>query len=309
MEPASQPPNSPSPVPADRAPGLPPVTPPSGRYIVQLFFVPGLIVAVAVLLLLVFRYLFGGSQTPEAFLRQLDSDNADVRWRGANDLAQVLKRKDSPLRADAKFALDLAERLRNALDELADEEKRHLDRLKKLTTQEEKDRSWRKLDPQRKLVLFLQQTLGEFPFAVGVPLLSEIALKEDSPDFQGNTLRRRQSVYALANLGNHCQEFSKLSGEQQQAIRDRLTQEGDADTTRGLWARHGLHYLDRKAPAAGIVLVDQVLAKCAEAQDQGLRAYVALALNFWDGAAVKATLLRLARDPGFGVEVRDPEDK
>ena len=32
----------------------------------------------AVLLLLTFRYLFGGSHTPDYFLRQLDSDNADV---------------------------------------------------------------------------------------------------------------------------------------------------------------------------------------------------------------------------------------
>jgi hypothetical protein len=56
------------------APGLPPVTPPSGRFIAQLFLVPGLIVAVAVLLLLAFRYLFGGGHAPDYFLRQLQSE-------------------------------------------------------------------------------------------------------------------------------------------------------------------------------------------------------------------------------------------
>src|SRR5262245_14361887 len=64
MEPPAQPP-SPALPPPEPAKGLPPVTPPSGRFIAQLFFVPGLIVAVAVLLLLAFRYLFGGTQTPE----------------------------------------------------------------------------------------------------------------------------------------------------------------------------------------------------------------------------------------------------
>src|SRR5206468_6954158 len=98
-------PNVPSAAPS--APrGLPPVTPPSGRFIAQLFLVPGLIVAVAVLLLLGFRYLFGGTHTPEYFLKQLDSDNADIRWRGACDLAQILKRPESvDLRCDVGFAL------------------------------------------------------------------------------------------------------------------------------------------------------------------------------------------------------------
>src|SRR5262249_13319192 len=95
--------------------GLPPVTPPSGRFIAQLFLVPGLIVAVAVLLLLGVRALVGGAQTADRFLQQLDSPNADIRWRGAHDLAQVLKRPESlALASDPRFALDLAERLRDA---------------------------------------------------------------------------------------------------------------------------------------------------------------------------------------------------
>src|SRR5204863_10203135 len=63
---SSTPPTAPRPPSA----GLPPVTPPSGRFIAQLFLVPGMIVLVAVLMLLAFRYLLGGGYTPENFLKQ-----------------------------------------------------------------------------------------------------------------------------------------------------------------------------------------------------------------------------------------------
>src|SRR5450631_1279455 len=87
--------------------GLPPVIPPSGRFIAQLFLVPGMIVLLAVLLMLAFSNLLGGSQEPANFLKQLDNGNTDIRWRGAADLAQVLKRPESiTLRANAGFALD-----------------------------------------------------------------------------------------------------------------------------------------------------------------------------------------------------------
>src|SRR5205807_1449186 len=101
-------------------PGLPPVQPPSGRFIVQLFVVPGLLVAVVVLVLWGLFYLTA-RQSPDYFLRQLDSDNTDIRWRAAADLAQILKRPESGSlrwKADAHFALELSERLRLALDEL-----------------------------------------------------------------------------------------------------------------------------------------------------------------------------------------------
>src|SRR5438067_13590631 len=101
----------------ERAKGLPPVTPPSGRHVAQLFLIPGLIVAGAVTLLLGFSWLAGGSRTPEQFLKNIDSANTDIRWRAANDLAQVLKRDDK-LAADPAFALRLTERFARALDEL-----------------------------------------------------------------------------------------------------------------------------------------------------------------------------------------------
>src|SRR5437870_11465349 len=98
--------------PEDSAPpGLPPVTPPSGRFIAQLFLVPGTIVLVAVLIILGINYLFIGGYTPQYFLGKLDSDNDDIRWRGASDLAQHIKRPESKaLKTDAAFAIDMAQR-------------------------------------------------------------------------------------------------------------------------------------------------------------------------------------------------------
>src|SRR4051794_17562981 len=108
----------PAPLPGP-APGLPPVTPPSGRFIAQLFLVPGVIVFVAVLIILGMNYMFVGGYTPAYFYSKLDNTNADIRWRGASDLAQILERKDSAgLRYDVDFALNLTKRLQTAWDEL-----------------------------------------------------------------------------------------------------------------------------------------------------------------------------------------------
>src|SRR5947209_12733222 len=103
------------------APGLPPVVPPSGRFIVQLFLVPGLIVAGAVIVLLAFSWLSSSNRSPAAFLRDLESSNIDIRKRTASDLAQVLKR-DENLALDVDFGLRLTELLRDAVGDLAHSE-------------------------------------------------------------------------------------------------------------------------------------------------------------------------------------------
>src|SRR5262249_44038511 len=117
---------------------LPVVVPLTGAYISQLFLVPGIIVTAAVLILLGFSWLVGGARTPKEFLKSLDSTNADVRWRAANDLAQVLKR-DEKLAANAPFALDVAERLRQALNDAVRAEEDVLRRSPRLSPTEERE--------------------------------------------------------------------------------------------------------------------------------------------------------------------------
>ncbi len=332
-----------APTPVDGLPlvkGLPPAQPPSVRVVAQLFFVPGLIVAAVVLFIVGLRYLFGGIHTAEYFLQQLDSSNADIRWRGASDLAQILKRPESvALRTDVKFALDLAQRLRAGLDELVLEE-RMVEQQALNLKDEQKAAAWRSIAPRRDFVQFLAATLGEFHCAVGVPLLSEIALRDESPDVKGNILRRRQAIWILGNLGESLKGFAKLPAETQAAVRDRLANEAAAPGPRAHWARNGLYYLENKRaqgwdrhrgmvlalpaltqgvlPALammplhpdlppGVVAVDLVLARCARAEDRDLRARVAGVLSFWPGDLIEPTLLLLARDPGHGTLIRIAE--
>ena len=83
-------------------------------FIAQMFLVPGLIVAGAVVLLLGFSWLAGGIKSRDRLLEDLASHNPDIRWRTANDLAQVLKR-DPELATDAQFGLELAGQLRETM--------------------------------------------------------------------------------------------------------------------------------------------------------------------------------------------------
>ena len=115
----------------------------------------------------------GAAHTPDYFLRQLDSDNADIRWRGASDLAQVLKRTESTaLRSDAEFALDLAERLHASLDELDQAEKSTGERIKN-SPKKEQEMAWAKLTPQRDNVQYLAAALGDFVVPVGDSTLGQ----------------------------------------------------------------------------------------------------------------------------------------
>jgi hypothetical protein len=283
--------------------GLPPVQPPSGRFIVQLFVVPGLIVLGVVVLLIAWSSYISSSRTPAFFLQQLDSDNSDIRWRGASDLAQILKRPESgsqKWKADPHFALELAQRLRNAIDELSRLEKETADKVATLPTAEQ-DTAWRKLAPQRNYVSFLASTLGEFHVPVGVPLLAELCLNDASPDLKGNTMRRRKAMWSLFNLGANTRAFTKLAPEKQAEVLEALHAEAATAAPRADWARTALYYLQSDGQSTtNVVHVDAVLARCAEAKDRCLREYVAVTFSFWDGPLAEPTLLKLAQDDGHG---------
>jgi hypothetical protein len=301
-------PNTPASPNGAPAPGLPPVTPPSGRFIAQLFLVPGMIVLVAVLIILAINYLFVGGYTPEYFLGKLDSDNADIRWRGASDLAQWIKRKESQqLKTDAGFALDLAARLRIAVDDLLAAEKSVA-----ALPPDEQARASRKLRAQSDYVEYLASALGDFYVPVGAPILCEIVTRETGANVASSTMRRRRAIWALANLGANVKAFTAdVKEDKRGQILDQLRSEAaGADPQRAAWARTALYYASpaEVSDIAGITLVDHALAKAARSQDRYLREHVAMALNFWDGDQVEATLVRLARDNGFGTLIRIGED-
>src|SRR6266481_6176145 len=179
--------------------GLPPVKPPSGKFIAQLFLVPLLIVFGIMGLFFTMRGLFGigGAQTAQQYLNNLDQANVDVRWRAAQELAQVLPRDDK-LASDPKFALDLAERLRQTWNECASGEVRIAElRSKQSSTPSDEDqksfnKANKELETSREYAHYLAASLGGFTVPVGMLLLKEMALDETGQDSQAAALRRRQ---------------------------------------------------------------------------------------------------------------------
>jgi hypothetical protein len=289
--------------------GLPPVEPPSGRFLAQLFLVPLVIVSVLVLLAVAGiwlskgRYGQGDAANTDYFLRELRSNNADVWWRAAYDLAQVIKRPESlALASHPRFGLDLAEKLRQELTELEQLEKSETERTRNLS-QEDKDNARRKLRDQRDRVNFLISSLGDFTVPTGVPLLREIAVRQTSPDVKGVTQRRRLAVWALANLGQNLKRYAELPREQQDSNVTELAAEMAGKDPRAAWARTTHAYLTNRQPLG----VDATLEQCAASEDTFLREVVAMALNFWDGPRAEPTLRQLSRDDGHGTRIEITE--
>jgi hypothetical protein len=300
-------PSATNPLPPD---GLPPIKPPSGKFIAQLFLVPLLIALAVVGLFYTLQGVFGlgGPRTAEQFLRSLDQANADVRWRAAQDLAQVLPRDDK-LAADTKFALDLAERLRQTLIDGAAGEKRFAElSAKSSTANEEEKKAIAKarddLEASRKYADYLAASLGGFALPVGVPLLKEMALKETAQEPRALALRRRQAVWALANLGMNLKRFDTLAEAQQEAVLETLREESSGASERGKWAKAALDWMTDRRAGMERGLGDDFLT-LADADDPWLREMTAHALNFWEGTPeekgrIEDVLVRLSYDAGTG---------
>jgi hypothetical protein len=289
--------------------GLPVVVPLSGKFLAQLFLVPGVIVSGAVLVLLGFSWLAGGPRSPEEFLKGLRNPNPDIRWRTASDLAQVLPR-DERLACDPSFGLDLAEQLREALEEneQAEARARHAletegaSRTGAPAESSEGRRSRaaageaKTLAAQRELILFLSQCLGHFQAPVGGPLLAEIAQKTAGAEEESLLRRRENAVWALGKLGEKMQHYPQLSPERHAALEAALEREAAREGERGRWAREAQQGLaDHAMPS-----VDRAMDRCSRDPDPLLRQLVAVALVFWQGPQTEATLVRLADEVGRG---------
>ena len=200
--------------------GLPPVAPPSGKLMLQLFLVPGLIVAILVGFWLLGGWIFGVSYSKESFLTRLKDPNAEVRWRAAENLAQVLLRDDA-LASDGEFARELALLLEKTRDAARSAEQGYAERVKTLSKEDAKAEQ-AKLEPDRNFVSYLSACLGGFMVPVGAPVLKELAVQKEGIDPVALALQRRQAVWALANLGENLKRFDKLSGPQKDAVLDQL---------------------------------------------------------------------------------------
>ncbi|MFL5330201.1 MAG: hypothetical protein ACJ8C4_14970 [Gemmataceae bacterium] len=274
--------------------GLPPVVPPSGKYIAQLFIVPGLIVAGAVSVLLFFSWMASGPRTPEGFLAGLRNINPEIRWRAASDLAQVLMR-DPELAANANFGLDLAVQLKDALPAM---------RKDTPPASPETAAARGQFMMQRSEVRYLAACLGHMSTPVGAKVLCDVATQVISPDPKTDALLRRQAVWALGEMGHNRKRFTSLSQEKQDQVLAELTRIGAGAGDREEWARSAEESLRGKS-SGGVIAA---LAKCAASNDPFVRKEAALALSFWEGSAeenilANEALMRLTRDDGHGTVI------
>ena len=163
---------------------------------------------------------------------------------------------------------------------------------------------WRKLREKRDYVIFLAGALGEFQVPVGAPVLCAIVRHHDSADINGNTLQRRQALWALMNMGENMKGIARLPEESRQSILAALKGEAAKSGPRAGWAQTALYYIDKTALPSDalehVIKVDETLAVSADAEDRLLREFTAMAFNYWDGDRAEATLLKLANDRGQG---------
>ena len=306
-------PKAPSPSGLTPPEGLPPVKPPSGKFIAQLFLVPLLIVLGILVVYYSLRGLFGfgSTLTPEQYLQNLDKSNADVRWRAAEDLARGLLRDDK-LASDPKFALDLADRLRQTLNANDAAEKALAGRWRKLPADaSDEDRKALKddaegLEANRNYAFYLAGCLGNFTVPVGLPLLKEIAHRDSGMEIKALARRRRQALWALANLGKNLLRFDMLSDDRKDAVLDALREESKVSSERGNWAKESLERLSDRRAGKPHGPGEDFLA-LADADDPFLRELVAVALNYWQGtpdeeARIEEVLDQLSHDLGTGHE-------
>lgn len=107
---------------------LPPVEPPSAGFIMQLFLVPGLIVAAVIAVWALFGKLSTSEQDWRQLVAEVRSNNEHRRWRGATGLAQMLRsdvelgESGNQLSTNPQIAKELATLLTELLNESAQDE-------------------------------------------------------------------------------------------------------------------------------------------------------------------------------------------
>jgi hypothetical protein len=105
---------------------LPPVDPPSARFILQLFVIPFVVVVILVCILLIVYGLFGklatGGQDALEYVQIIRSGNENRRWRAAYELASQIHNEPN-LARDSKLQNELGKLLADELRDPADDMK------------------------------------------------------------------------------------------------------------------------------------------------------------------------------------------
>jgi hypothetical protein len=280
---------------------LPPVQPPSAGFILQLFLIPLILVTLVVgFIIFFFGWIGAGPETPKQFMEGLNSPSGLKRGKTAQDLAQILPRKQE-LRGDVGFALDLAELL-------------HAEMQKPPTVPipGEEDKKPYLLE------YYLPSAVGSFHVPAGLGALQRMVdeSKDRVGSDEGFKLRMRNGIFALGLLGARMREYDALPETEKERIHAelKLAAEGRPGL-RQTWAQRTLDYLEyrqrRSAASADPFGIVKALEAGARAPDELTRKYTILALANWDEAGCDDGLLQMCGDhsdiPDEGFE--HPEDR
>lgn len=196
------------------ADSLPPVEPPDPKLILKLFFVPGLIVFIVVMLVLGVTALVNLGSNPLQRLEAIER-GAGNAWQEAESIATEL-RSSPELRSNVEFNQRMAAFLER--------------RLQAPLPADEKE-----LDAEVLLRYFLCKCLGEFDIADGFPVLAQAAQPPEVGE--DDTMRdvRLAAIEAVALLIENVRAAGNpLPAEQVFEFLDARSREGGAsDTERG----------------------------------------------------------------------------
>jgi HEAT repeat protein len=152
---------------------LPPIEPPSAGFLVQLFLIPGLIVAIIVVVWLLFHWLAQMGNDPREYVKKLRGNN-EVRWQAAVNLAGALHgAAGDEIKHDAEVATDLGQILNDEIDAGSMDER------------------------PINLRVYLCRALGEFQVEAALPALLRAATTQRA-DAEVDV--RRAAVHGLASL-------------------------------------------------------------------------------------------------------------
>lgn len=155
---------------------LPPVQPPGAGFIMQLFFIPLIIVAILVGVWMMFSWLAHMGSRPDQLVRDFEQIN-DATWQKALTLANMLRDpSNDTVRRDSELAAKLA-----AI----------LDRQTEAANTSEEQIWFR---------MYLARALGEFEVPDGLPALLRAASQAESMD---QWQVRRAAVEAISLLTDH----------------------------------------------------------------------------------------------------------
>jgi hypothetical protein len=210
---------------------LPPVQPPSAGFLVQLFVVPGIIVAIIVVVWVLVDWLAHMESDPQKYVDGLRR-NGDDAWRQADNLAEMLhSSRGNELKGNARLAATLAEIL------------------------DERIAAGKMDESSINLRFFLSKALGEFNTPDALPTLIKAATTNRDPK---ELAVREAAIDAISSLIDNLQKQpSGNSLDTQPVLTVLLDASRDPEAAIRLRAAHAL----------GVVGGDQATPRLAKMLD------------------------------------------